>query len=200
MAAKTVRKARKRRGKKHTHWGQVKSHRRRVNPRTKIVYRSKAKKRRKLRHARRSNPFSFKGLLGPVMEYGVGFAAGSLANTFAIQPALDKYLGEYRAAHGPVKMLVGPLLGSLVAKYAPGSVGKVGRAMGLFLLAKGVDETLNNLLPAVKAGAGIGVFGRMNGMASIGPTRTAGIASIGPTTSRGLGDVYTSDQYQSQQY
>jgi len=193
-APKTARR-RSRRGRKHTHWGQVHSHKRRVNPR---------RKHRRHHARRRRNPGFLSSILSPIKEHALGFAAGSIVNSMAISPLLGSLLAGQPLAQSASKIVVGPALGALGKRFLP-KFSRTWDSLAIFFVAIGINETVSQLtgsmMPATAA-KGLGWaytttpgrtgIGSINAMGSIGPT----MGSIGPTMS-GIGAAPTAVDYQA---
>lgn len=108
------------RRKKHTHWGAVSSHKRRVNP----------KRRYHRRHARTINP-SIRGFTSSVMPT---LKAGGIGATGAL--GLDLLWG-YTSGYLPAS-----IAGSPLAQYAAKLVGAILVGMGGNMLLKGKGRDL----------------------------------------------------------
>jgi hypothetical protein len=158
----------RRRGKKHTHWRAVKSHRRRTNP----------KVRRHRRHRR--NPGFIGAVLDPIKEYGIGFAIGAAVNQYAVTPLLASFVPA--SVVSPAKVIVGPLLAATVKRFLP-KFGKWADAAGLLIMAVGINETVQQFTGQASAVHGIGSVGLTRGLGSVGSTR--GLASVGKTSGVG---------------
>lgn len=177
QAPKVARKRRRRsRGRhhKHTHWGKVMAHSRRVNPR---------KRRRHLR--RRRNPGIVSSVLTPIKENAIGFGIASIANRMAIGPLLASLL----PAGNPLvlsagQLAAGPLIAALGKRFLP-KFSRTWDSFALYFVAVGMDGLVSNLFGSMLAPkAATSGLGHMGGTGSIRGTGTMG--SIGPTM-RGLG-------------
>jgi len=136
---------------------------------------------RRRRHYRRNPGGFFSGLLSPIKEHGIGFAAGWAFNHFLGDPLLTSFLPS--SVVSPSKIVVGPLVGNLGKRFLP-KFSRHWDSLALFMVAVGVKETIDGFMGA-PATHGLGWYPRA--MGSIGPTR--GIGSIGPT--RGIGAIGT---------
>jgi hypothetical protein len=133
--------------------------------------------RRRRHHRRRRNPGFFSGLLAPIKENGIGFAAGWAANHFLVDPLLMSFLPG--SIVSPSKIVVGPLLGNVGKRFLP-KFSRHWDALSLFIVAVGVKETIDGFMgTAPTPTKGFGWMPRR--MGAIGPTGARGIGAIGPT-------------------
>ena len=141
-------------------------------------------RRHRRRSHRRRNPGFFSGLLSPIKEHGIGFAAGWAFNHFVGDPLLVSFLPA--SIVSPSKIVIGPLVGNIGKRFLP-RFARHWDSLALFMVAVGVKETIDGFMGA-PAAKGIGWFPRR--MGSIGPTMQ-GLGAIGPTGARGLGAIGT---------